>query len=120
MSEDVAWWVLGLLVVGAIAVGVAIQRSIDADDRREGVRARFMDLRITADRLIAERPRTMVYPLAGLVARVEDAAHGRSVYLSITGPRVMLLRELPYSKDRRAGFAARAFAEKLNLQARQL
>lgn len=109
-------WVL-VIVVAVALVGVVLAAQRRGRDRESGVLARFGTLTVTATEL---RDGVKAYPLAGLTARVEDAAHRGSVYLSINGPTLSLLREVPYRGSPRAGFAARAFAQRVNLQARQL
>lgn len=83
-------------------------------DAELGIRARFMDLAVTSTHLLVGNQR---YPVAGFRVTAEDAGHGQSVYVTVEGPDLWVVREEPLRIDRGAG-VARAFAAEVNLRSR--
>jgi hypothetical protein len=88
----------------AIIIGMVCFFTIRASNQRErlrqdatsGVEAWCQDLRLTRNSLwVGHGPQPRVFTIRGAVATVQDAAHGRSAYLSINGPGMTLLREIP-------------------------
>jgi hypothetical protein len=102
---------LWIAAIGAMVGVVLLGRAQAKRDTARGVIATFMDLRLTPTTLLIGRGGASM-PVKGLTARVEDAGHGRSVYLSIVGPSATLLRE--QSLGRRVGLDARRFADLVN------
>lgn len=114
-----------------------------AADQRMGIINRFGDIGLTRTHLVdGMRSAARAYPLAGLRARVEDAgqltsritvtrlaltgpfalalrkkADHRSVFLTIEGPGVAIVREIPERGNPGVARIARTFASRVNAQA---
>jgi hypothetical protein len=81
----------------------------------DGVRARYLDLRLTSTKLIVGCGKATVwYSLSELAARVAEATDGNSMYLLIDGPGYTVRRALRHPLDSRAGARAWKFAQAVN------
>ena len=112
--------VLGLTVVLVLVIAAITRWGPQppvpgATDAELGIRARFMDLAVTSTHLLVGSQR---YPVAGFRVTAEDAGHGQSIYVTVEGPDLWVVREEPLRIDRRAGVKARAFAAEVNLRGR--
>lgn len=132
-----------VLLAGIVHVYLKHARRQTAADRAGGTVARFDDIRVTRTRLLeGYGPTPTSYPLAGIRAFVEDVGQlssrvtltrvaftgvfalalrkrhdNRSVFLTIEGPAVAIVREIRVSVDRRVQRTAREFAAAVNAMA---
>lgn len=135
--------ITGGLLAGIVAVYVKIERRDRAVDRSRGMLARFDDIGVTPTHLAeGYGRRAALYPLPGIRASVESvgqlsrritatrlAAVGifalalqkkqddRSVFLTIEGPGVAIVREIRVSGSPGVQRSAREFAAFVNARA---
>lgn len=132
-----------IIVAGICWVGYKAGRRERQFDRKIGTITRFDDVAVTATRLVYRvGRRTQAHPLAGVRAHVESVgqlttritatrlatigvfalalrkrADDRSVFLTIEGPGVAVVREIPVRANPGIQKAARGFAAAVNAQA---
>lgn len=125
-----------VILVALFWIGAKNRQAREAADKAAGITARFTDVAMTATHLVVGGQR---HPLAGLAARVEDAGQlnrritatrimttgpfalawrkrrdDRSVFLTVEGPGVAVVREIKVKNTPGAPAAARLFAAKVN------
>jgi hypothetical protein len=136
--------VIGFVALMAFVIWLAARSA--AKDKAAGIIASFADLKLTKTHVIVGgRDSTKRYPLGGARAEVESAGDlskritatrllatgvvalawrkrkdDRSVFLTVEGPGVSLIREVQVKDNENAQVQARSFAVRLNSAAAQL
>ena len=132
--------IVGIIIaVVLMTLGLVRANAREQQDKAAGVIGRFSDLALTKTHLVVGSKR---YPLAGVTARVEDAGQlnrritatrivatgvfalawrkrqdDRSVFLTVEGAGVAIVREIKVKSTPNAPANARVFAAKVNAAA---
>ena len=111
-------WILGRPLLGVrILVRAASRAWRHIADHLSGVRARYLDLKLTEMGLWTGRGKTATYfPLTDLVANLEES-FDNSGWLTIDGSGFQLRRQVRHRPDGRADVQAQRFVDMFNYYA---